>query len=696
MLEVDMDADKMQPIEYSLFRNKIYGFLGEVKNKIGSNEVEYLDEIDDLIERLFDMGKDENNERVTPSREDVDQYWIELEQLVKELSEKYTQVNNYAIKENFAPDYWLWDYEIGLNHGYSEKHKSLFQSKQNPSGRHTYKSKPPQIKWPLTKVVQLGSVTYYIAIVTMNQIDAVATVPSIKKGLSTKYASGRVLNRNLGTNQWQRNLDPQRILKIGKFLDNTENGIANAPMIFAPENDSVIFEKCSEGYYKSITIDFDFLEQDGKDNSLLCDHRGLIDKRPLQIIDGQHRIRGAMRSKRGKELLIPLLIFPPEIEPKGAAKYFAEINTLSEPLNVLHEIHMRHKFQLTSTKAKMDYAPYDGTDNTFRSRANNLAYEAAAYCNQYSDSMESLIKILEENDEKNHIIPADKWVEFSYQWFMPGGPYGPKNDKISTDQEDWFEEITHFFDAFMNLCNTGWEDGKKRWLCYDRLKAKDTGGNRPYIQYKTTIRALMLQLSAVTNKIRNTGYNENIISVERFEAALNPLGNIDWLDRRIKSAFLPKSGGEYAWKCLRQWFSDALYRGELNPYSKQIVMSEEIHSESGKGILSFPKKGDTWFEDPNHKWPTEGKPVRIISKRPINAYDVAEGHLADAEGTRWNESANMKRTKRSHVETRVCTFVVHYGNWAEKCNSAKLTITWGNAIRKEISNVITLEKNRPY
>ncbi len=678
----------MDTREYVLFQATMIKFLHDVKSKVNNENIGEINRLESLIDQVLDMGFDGTIESI-PSDTIIDEFWEQVETCISDLSEDNKKVRNYADREDFAPNFWLWKNEIPISNGYSEKHVEMLQSKQNPSGRHVYKSRPKQIEWKLQKIVQQGSIPCYVAIVPLKEVDAVSSVPAIKPNLTTMHSSVRVLNRNLGDNQWQRSIDPKRIMKIGKFLDNSKNGIANAPMIFAPDHQSIRMETDSDGFYKSMIIDFTFLKEDNRGPPFLTDHSGLSDRRPLQIIDGQHRVRGGMRSKRGSNLNIPIIIFPQQIRSSGAAKFFAEINTLSEPLNILHELYMRHKFELSSTKPGLDFSSFDGTSETNRSRANKLAYESAANTNIESVAMENLIQILNENPEKNHVISVDMWLKHSYQWFMPGGPYSSSS---AGEREDWFEEISNFFDAFMNITNRNWADGKKRWLTHENLKGSDRGGNRPYIQYKTTIRALMHQLPLVVERIRTSGYEERIIRTERFENAMLPLMNIDWLDRRIKSFYLPQGGGERAWQCLEQWFKDSLSRGEVEAYSLQEVMSESTPSKAGKGILSPTSKGEIWFDDENHTWPTPERPVRIVSKRPINAYHLAEGHFSDLEGNRLNEDAKVRRTSGT-TANGTCVFVVHHGDWVMNCNNAKLTITWGNAIKKEVSNWIDLNKN---
>jgi len=679
----------MDPREFELFETEMNNLFNDLDGMIDDNDAESKNHIEDLRIRLEHLSGSE----IDWTEENVSNLWNQIDNFVDFLSQEHTRVANYLRRISFGPKYWLWAGEVPLDFGYSNKHDKLWQSNQNPSGRHTYIAQPPSIKWKLTKIQQEGGRIFYTTVVEINKLDAVTKVPSIRPNLSTSKASLRIIKKTNGKQQWQRSLEPRRLLNISKFLDDPSNGFANAPMIFAPEHEAVTFAYDRKGHAKSITIDFSFLiphEEEG--TNLLTDHKSLTDLRPLQIIDGQHRVRGAMRSERGHELNIPIIIFPPDLTENGAAKYFSEINTLSEPLNVLHEMFMRHRFALSSTKPSKNFEYYDGTRETYRARANRLAYESAAYCNLNSEALEKLIKILVENPENNHIASIDMWVKHAHYWFGTNGPYGP--EKIDDDSEVWRDEIANYFDAFMEICNTDWDDEKPRWRTFDQLAANDRGGNRPYIQYKTTFRALMHQLPTIVGHIRRSGFDGPTITIKRFKQYLKVLGNIDWLDPGIKSHFLPSSGGERAWKCLMQWFDDAVSRGEEDAYDVEEVMSDDIPSIRGKGILSGPDKGDVWFEDEDHKWPTEDRPtVTIYSRRPYNAYYICESILMDDDGNRLNEGASLRKTVAADIDYRMCKFVIKAGSWSTDIDKAKLTIVWGNAVKKEVSTTITLSRD---
>ena len=54
------------------------------------------------------------------------------------------------------------------------------------------------------------------------------------------------------------------------------------------------------------------------------------------------------------------------------------------------------------------------------------------------------------------------------------------------------------------------KDERPRWLKSNKLGVNDNGrGNKPYIQFPNTFRALMTQLPLIVNKIRNSGFPSN-------------------------------------------------------------------------------------------------------------------------------------------------------------------------------------------
>lgn len=698
--------------EQMLFFVQMQKLLMKIKQIVPQTDVLAHHKLDDLKGKLFDilakMAEDDYEpSKIQPS---IDNLWNEIENLMIELKDDSVRVENHLNSINFAYRYWLWLHEEPLPYGYSDKHVELLQSDSNPSGRHRYNGRPSQIVWETIPVKQNDGLTYYVAIADINEVDAVSSVPSFKNDITITKVSEKILETTRSNmKEWQRPLDPKRILKIAEFLDQCGNGIANAPMLFMPNSDFVEFERNSSNEIYRVKIDFQFLKEcQERGSPFMTDHRGLIDLRPLEIIDGQHRIRGAMRSQRGHNLKIPIILFPPELEQSGAAKFFAEINTQSVPLNKLHALFMRHRFGLGSTKPSLNYERYDGTRNTETARTNRRAYEAGAFCSSNkSNSEESLfelIKVLDENPEKNCIIEIDMWVKTARPWFSSSGPYGP--GKIDEGSENWKIEIRNFFDAFMLVCNeTDWwygssgdaerkKDERPRWLKSDKLGVNDNGrGNKPYIQFKNTIRALMNQLPLIVNKIRDSGFppnTEEVIPISKFKEALKVLSNIDWLDSRVKALFVT-GGAEYPWQSLSAWFSDTIIYSPNSPYDLQDVMSENIQSVAGKGLLSAIKKADVVLAPGSPAWPTIDNPVKLISNRPINAHTRNVTTLMNSDFESLNEAAKLKGSKHTIRDDKI-TFNLEYGDWCNSNDKVTVTVIWGNRKQRDVSSTLELTK----
>jgi hypothetical protein len=660
----------MRDEEYPIYITEVSKLFAGITNVANEDEEETASTLSSAFVKLAE-------DQVKDDKKLKEDFYNDFEKFIEELQPS-SKCYKFIHKQDVYPlwGFWAFLHETPLEYGYSVKHHQMKQSKSNPSGRHVYSGRPKQISWKLTPVIDGGKVRFFTGLAPINEIDAVSSVPSIRHGIKIFTASKRILDTNLRLDEWQRELTPKRLQHISKFLDNSDNSFANSCMIFAPNHSSVHWKLDPNDVAREVIVDFQYLKEDPvQKKNYLTDHFGSKDLRPLQIIDGQHRVRGGMRSKRGHRLKIPFILFPPELKNSGAAKYFAEINTLSEELHILHEIFMRHKFGLTSTKEAKKFAHYDGTKSTFRDRANRLAYEAAAYINIHSEAMGQLIQVLAENPENNTIISADMWIQFAYPWFMQTGPYPPSG--MEEDKGKYFQEISNFFDAFQKITNQDWSDGKDRWLDSYTLKSNDAGGNKPAIQFSLCFRALLVLLPKIVSRIREEGYSQDEISIDRFCKSLKFLSNVDWLSTELKKYYTKSS--EYPWKSLSQWMFDAMSRGEVEAYTILEVMSSTHKSIAGKGIVAELEKGEIKFADPSHKWPKPNQPVEIIVSRPINATRSCTGYLYDTEQNRMEHKAGCKVTGFAKQNNQYSYFIHH---WDQIIQYEKLvfTCTWRNAI----------------
>src|SRR5208283_5284441 len=121
---------------------------------------------------------------------------------------------------------------------------------------------------------------------------AVCSVPQLPEEIDSADAGRRVLDRNLGGQEWQRRIEAKRVLAIKNFISDRANIIANSAILFA--SDSSAFTSDSGGH---VAIEpGEFLR---REKGIWTDRIGKHDLRPLWLIDGQHRVRGLAQSKEG-------------------------------------------------------------------------------------------------------------------------------------------------------------------------------------------------------------------------------------------------------------------------------------------------------------------------------------------------------------------------------------------------------------
>ena len=296
-----------------------------------------------------------------------------------------------------------------------------------------YDSPPPAAKWKLNKIEQKGFV-FYITSAPVREVAQSSSVPALPPILGVIETAERILDKHRNDKEWQREVDPSRIRKIEQFIGESNNIIANTPMLFIHD------EKAIKITDDELTIDFSkFLKKqsDGEHIGKYIDRKKELKKdefgndiyddfRPFWIIDGQHRVRGIHRNEKEQNLQIPLIIFPKSFSMGNTAKIFAEINTLQKKLNPLHELFMQHRFSIDHpTNIKRKFKDYTSVtpenaeskgwdiDDWKASRANHLAYEILAKLAK-KGPLKDRIQFLPQNEDNYSIyITADQWVNYA-------------------------------------------------------------------------------------------------------------------------------------------------------------------------------------------------------------------------------------------------------------------------------------------
>jgi DGQHR domain-containing protein len=567
-----------------------------------------------------------------------------------------------------SPHEWReWEYDAPQRKefGYSKEHLYAEVPQGGGSSKHYYSGVPPPIQWTLTPVVQKG-LTFYIGRAKVAEIDAVCSVPQLPKEIESEETALRVLDKNRGDQQWQRRLDPHRVLAISNFIDRPENIIANSAIIYAPECDAVRMEPVGV-----IRVDLSkFLVSKA---GAWTDHSGGLDRRPMWLIDGQHRVRGLAQSPDGIEIEIPIILFPPEFRLGRSAKIFAEINTLQTKLTPLHTLFMQHRFGIPSPVAKRDFGPWDVEDaRTFDSRANHLSFECAAYLtSQKGGPLYGLVKFLDQNSGREYVSQAHQWVDFTRNWFLRGGPYPPG---CKETQAVCNAEVENFFRAFVATCNHGeWPDGKERWSLNTWKKG--------LLQRQGPSQAL-LRLYPVVWTLARRETTRSPIPEQAFREVLRPLMWVDWMDLDLISTF--SASGERARSALRIWMETAIRHGRV--YPRRAVMSRSNKSEPGKGILSPPGNSKITVTS-GTRWPTRGRSVKLSAVRPVNT-------LPTSKWTILNSRRDDVTGDRSNVpaEGDIAEFVLDYGEEMDEIEYLEIRVDWANAVGPTGHSTIRLRR----
>ena len=557
---------------------------------------------------------------------------------------------------------WRLESMESLPFGYSDSLDRTFIFSGGTEATHVYNSIPPTIMWPIHKIVQKGKV-FYIASAKVCEIDAVCSVPSLPEEMDSAEAGMRILSSKRGSDEWQRRLNGKRITSLRSFIETGENIIANTPMLFIRKNtNSVsIMEKNGQKYLKVVFLNF--LQKVPKGGYIDAIHGG-IDHRPIWLIDGQHRIRGLSRSATGKDLEVPIIIFPEDFDIQEAAKIFAEINTLQANLTPLHTLFMQHRFHIPSPVAKRNFSPGDwdsGEPDSDVSRANHLIYEAAGYLSSNEDGpLYNRIRILDQNQKSFTVVKADQWVDFGRAWFLKNGPYETSVCDMSQDEIN--QEIENYFSAIVETCNhSDWEDKKPRWSPNTRGK----GLIQTHSHFQVLIKAFpTVWERAVGPEVPSP------IPVKSFKKAMDPLKWIDWRDPRLKDTF--GGGGEKGRSALRVWIEDAVRNGEQ--FGLEDVMSDSIKSKAGKGILAPPGKTGLSIRGET-QWPSKGNPVTMVASRPTNSLLTSYWGVVDSDGNgRTEDATSLAKPNREEA-----TFVIKYAKWMEDVDSMDVSVSWRNA-----------------
>jgi len=645
-------------------RNKLL----DKKNSLPSSADQKKETISDLVTEIKARENQLKVDQGAPTDSFHENLW---ERFIFCLTDVWMSDASETWSSPYTEGEWSFTNSTKIEVGYSDKIKFTYIPKGGGSAKHYYDGVPPNVDWNFIPMMQKKK-TFFIGKAKVSEIDAVCSVPQLPAEMDAAETAERVLDKKRGSDEWQRRVDSKRVLSIKKFIDGKNNIIANSAILFAPKHDCITVDENTG----NVIVDFSkFLNNNGQD---YCDFKGRNDLRPIWLIDGQHRTRGLAQSEIGSEVEIPIIFFPPSFDLGQSAKIFSEINTLQKKLSTLHTLYMQHRFSIPSPLGKRDFSrPFklpSGNISNVNSRSNHLAYECAAYLTaNKSGPLYNSIKILDQNNSNSTIITASSWVDYSRFWFAEGGIYNPR---CVEDQDTINLEVENYFSAFIETCNhSGWSDGKKRWIGLGRGKS--------LLERHGPSNALLRIYPEVLRLARNKFPSSPTLSKSEFMTILKPLTWVDWIDQKLIQHY--NRSGERPRTALRIWMEGAVKNGTSYPLEE--VMSEEIKSKAGKGILSPPGKSKVSLSSQNG-WPTRHKPVEIIATQPQNSLPTAHWFITDSEDqNRTGDNTNMVARNGS------VTLKISYEPWMDNVTSLKIRVDWFNLFNPSGHGQITLRRS---
>ena len=210
------------------------------------------------------------------------------------------------------------------------------------------------------------------------------------------------------------------------------------------------------------------------------------------------------------------------------AKVFTEINTMSVPIDDLHQIYLRYKFGMKGSSRTTDYSWDENGEPTADSRPQRRAYELALHMASTRDS--PLYNMIEFQRPANRVRRAHHYVVNSKNWVNSTSKYfrnGIYSDWASDDYAN--VEFFNFFRAFERVCsNHDWMDNLPRWEVGATKK-------KPFLQFDGPFLVLLEIYQEVVELIINNEKISRPIEISRFEDLLNPLQTVDWRSPSLHS-----------------------------------------------------------------------------------------------------------------------------------------------------------------
>ena len=412
--------------------------------------------------------------------------------------------------------------------------------------------------------------------VNVGEIDAFSMVPHLPN-FSGNQASSTLAKWSLdpdeGLYQWQRRPAGHRIVGIGSFMESSkDNLIINSIILYVPENAPGVEIK-RDGKIAKVTIDpKKFLTNSGEELVDVTVEKGddgtitYTDHRPIWIVDGQHRTRGMALSSRGFNSSIPVILThgggEKPVSLSEVAKLFAEINTLSKPLDAYQTHYLAHKFSIISPLKKFNYAPPDQgktpEDKQEREITRRLYQLGCMLTDQTDGPWYNGVGLIDAPGPKSFSrIFLPRWLEISRKWFEKSKKSESKKDIYSDPQltvDEIFDDLTAYLSAWQETANYHMKQkpvwtympNAYRWL-------SNVGRNTSWLEQKQAMVEIVLELLPFCTEVRKTRGLKS--TKKNYQDILSPIRGIDWRNQNFGVWWVQnnqRGGPQYVAKWIKQ------------------------------------------------------------------------------------------------------------------------------------------------
>ena len=149
-----------------------------------------------------------------------------------------------------------------------------------------------ELEWQLFRVDLDNQPSVFVGSIPAWQLELVCNVPSLESSITRSEAAHRILDDQRSKNRWQRQIVKKNRESIAMFFNKQQTFFANPVIIHDPESKFIQYDTDESDGVTNASISLKFLK-DNRSIKLIDGKKR--DSRPLTIIDGQHRIRGASR-----------------------------------------------------------------------------------------------------------------------------------------------------------------------------------------------------------------------------------------------------------------------------------------------------------------------------------------------------------------------------------------------------------------